>query len=149
MSPSGSKSFYSKVSGITDTNKDGKNRQQIIRKHCQAGQELILKRELDNPYDPNAIGLWIRVGPEMHQIGYVSKNANRNLAIHIDRGAVATATITELTDGTSEKPTIGVNIEITEFRAAMHGPAMTPLTSAILLFIVILVIFLSLYYSNQ
>ena len=48
------RSFPSKVIGVTNSNADGSNRQELIRS-CRAGQRLTLIREPDNPYDPSAV----------------------------------------------------------------------------------------------
>lgn len=99
------KPFFSKVSGVSYPNPDGSSRQEIIKKYCQPGRRLLLIKEPENKYDPNAIAIYIEVGPKKYQIGYVSAAANRDL--HIEDYIV---TIKNITGGTKEQETIGVNL---------------------------------------
>jgi hypothetical protein len=70
------------VTGPTKKNPDGINRQKIIRK-CKSGEEVMLVREPDNPYDGDAIAVFRESG---EQIGYISKKHNKGLAKHLDKG---------------------------------------------------------------
>lgn len=114
----GRKTFNSKVAGVTKNNPDGKNRQGYIEACCKPGQELVLKRELDNPYDSHAIGVWVKFKPwfraeKEFQIGYLNRQVAKEVAEHIDPGGKATARIKNITGGTEGKETLGVNIEVT------------------------------------
>jgi hypothetical protein len=102
------KAFYSKVSGVTYPNDDGSDRQKIIKKNCKPGMPLILQYEPDNKYDKNAIAIFIEVKAKRFQIGYVSSAAARDL--RIER---YTVTIKEITGGTRDQKTLGVNILFT------------------------------------
>jgi hypothetical protein len=44
---------------VTFKNRDGSDRQAIIRKHCWPGMTVDLKREIGNKHDPNAIAAFI------------------------------------------------------------------------------------------
>jgi hypothetical protein len=108
--------FYSKIAGTSHNNPDGSDRQEIIKKYCKSEQPLFLIPEPDNPYDPNAVGVWIEVkklfSTQRYQIGYLpSELVVRDLSKVID-GSL-TAKVKELTGGTRSKPTVGVNIIIT------------------------------------
>lgn len=111
-------SFHSKVAGVTASNADGYPRQKYIRSYCKPGMALILKREPANPHDNNAIGVWVTaralvVFSSEAQIGYLSADVAREVAPYMDKGGKITAKISDVTGGTTAKPTFGVNIEVT------------------------------------
>lgn len=110
--------FYSKVAGVTAKNTDGRSRQKYIRAFCKPGKALILKREPKNPYDANAVGVWVLARVLLFitsevQIGYLNKDVAREVAPHMDAGGRVTAKISEVTGGTRGKSTLGVNIALT------------------------------------
>ena len=70
------------VTGPTKKNPDGTKRENIIKK-CESGEEVMLVREPDNPYDKNAIAVLRESG---EQIGYISRKYNERLAKHLDNG---------------------------------------------------------------
>jgi len=111
--------FHSKVAGVTFKNTDGSSRQDYIRAYCKQGMDLILKREPDNPYDNNAVGVWIKsraliVFTSEVQIGYLNAEVAEEIADYIDNGGTVVGKITEVTGGTHGKPTFGVNILLTK-----------------------------------
>ena len=59
--------FASKVVGVTRHNHDGSDRQ-VIAGQCRQGEELTLRREPDNPQDPNAVAVFRENGD---QVGYL------------------------------------------------------------------------------
>lgn len=97
--------IYSKLSGVTHHNRDGSNRQEIIAGLCYPGQSLLLIRE-PNQYSQDNIGVYVA-----YQVGYVSPELSREIAPLIDAGVPVEARITDITGGTEEKPTRGVNVE--------------------------------------
>ena len=101
--------IYSKLAGVTHTNPDGSNRQDIIDALAHKGQPLILLRE-PNQYSYDNIGVYVAF-----QIGYVNPELAAELAPLIDEGVPIEAQITEITGGTEEKPTQGVNVAFTVF----------------------------------
>jgi hypothetical protein len=108
-------SFFTKVAGVTYRNKDGKSRQRLISQ-CRVGEELVLKREPDNPADPNAIKV-LRVTGE--QLGYVPAHvAASGLASDLDSGERCKCRVASLTGGNGL--TRGVNIEIGEWPEDSH-----------------------------
>jgi hypothetical protein len=109
--------FHSKLAGVTAKNNDGKNRQNYIRTYCKPEMALILKREPDNPYDSNAVAVWINAKTFFFfssevQIGYLNSDIAGEIARHIDGGGIVKAKITEITGGTEKKKSLGVNILI-------------------------------------
>jgi len=109
--------FHSKVAGVTFKNADDSSRQDYIRAYCKAGMTIILKREPNNPYDNNAVGIWIKrrtiINSEV-QIGYLNAEVAEEIADYIDKGGTVVGKIVEVTGGTREKPTFGVNILLTK-----------------------------------
>ena len=109
--------FYSKVVGVAFENPDGSSRQQYIKDYCFSSQPLILKREPNNRYDKNAVGVWIKRKVFLFfeseiQIGYLSAELAEDIAECMDSGGTVEACISEITGGTAEHPTIGVKISI-------------------------------------
>lgn len=98
---------YSKLSGVTHHNADGTSRQEIIAELCYNGQPLLLIRE-PNQYSYNNIGVYIA-----YQVGYVTPEMAEILAPIIDSGSGVDASITDITGGTENKPTRGVNVTYT------------------------------------
>lgn len=68
---------YTKVAGVTFDNDNGTNRQDIIGIYAKEGDTVALVPEPDNPYDANAVGVWLeRKGMfknKRFQIGYLSR----------------------------------------------------------------------------
>ncbi len=113
--------FYSKVAGVTANNPNGNNRQSYIKAFCKPGMPLILKREPDNKFDNNAVGVWIKARALIFftneiQIGYLESDTARSLAGYIDNGGDVKANIAEVTGGKKDKKTFGVNICIQKKR---------------------------------
>jgi hypothetical protein len=99
--------IYSKLSGVTRNNPDGSARQEIISELCYNGQLLWLLRE-PNQYSYNNIGVYVAF-----QIGYVNPELADEIAPLLDEGLHVDAQVVELTGGTPEKPTQGVNVAFT------------------------------------
>jgi hypothetical protein len=98
----------SKVVGVTRHNHDGSDRQDIAR-DCRAGDPLVLRREPDNAQDKNAVAVFRENGD---QVGYLSASVAERLAPLLDADAPFTAVVSEVTGGTEDRPTYGVNIRI-------------------------------------
>ena len=99
--------IYSKLQGVTHTNPDGSKRQDVIAELCYHDQQLLLLRE-PNQYSYNNIGVYVA-----YQIGRVNPELADMLAPLIDEGGVVQAQVTEITGGTEDKPTRGVNVSFT------------------------------------
>lgn len=80
-----------RVAGVTFENRDGTPRQPFV-KRAKKDDRLALRREPDNPFDPNAIAVWW-ADPEGldHQVGYVPRALAALLAPLVDEGATLTA----------------------------------------------------------
>ena len=96
-----------KITGVTFKSRFGEPRQELVTR-CSAGEQLTLIRQPDNPYDPNAIMIC-----RFDDLGFLSKDIAADLAPLMDAGVVSvTATILDLTGGTQEKESTGLNIEL-------------------------------------
>ncbi len=91
-------SFFTKAVGVSF-----EGRQEIV-KSLQEGNAVTLRREANNPHDPNAIALYY----EEQQIGYLKKELAQNLAPVIDQGTVYQAVVSQVTGGDGKN--YGVNI---------------------------------------
>lgn len=98
---------YSKLQGVTRTNRDGSSRQEIIAELCYAGQQLVLMRA-PNQYSENNLDVYVA-----YQVGQINSELADMLAPLLDVGGVVRAEITEITGGSEDKPTRGVNISLT------------------------------------
>ncbi len=114
------RSFYTKVVGVTFSNDDGSDRQDIIRRRCDPGDELMMSSEPDNPHSDHAVAIYLTKkgwfgGVKAYQLGYLSddRGAAQDVFDHIEGGGGGEAQISESTGGTRAKPTLGVNIRIT------------------------------------
>lgn len=65
-----------------------------VRHLLRVGDELVLVREPDNPFDANAV----RVEWHGRKLGYVPKRENAALAWGIDRGAALRARVSRLAE---------------------------------------------------
>jgi single-stranded-DNA-specific exonuclease len=99
--------IYSKLQGVTHTNRDGSERQDVITELCYQGQQLLLMRA-PNQYSHNNLDVYVA-----YQVGHVNPELADLLAPILDQGGVVRAHITEITGGTGDKPTRGVNVSFT------------------------------------
>jgi hypothetical protein len=106
------KRFYSRVAGVTFDNADGSSRQALIRRYARPGQRLLLRPEVENPAEQNATGIYISTAEGTYQIGYITQEANSEVSRCLLDGIPVLAHILEVTGGTREKPTLGLNIEV-------------------------------------
>lgn len=104
--------FYTKVRGVTFENDGGVNRQSLIPL-CRVGQSLALIKDLQNAYDFNAIAVYTFEGD---QLGFLSSD----LSQQFDEEGWAikdwTAIVHEITGGTEDKPSFGLNIYVCKFK---------------------------------
>jgi hypothetical protein len=111
--------FHSKVAGVTASNLNGQSRQNYIRAFCKPGMSASLIREPDNPYDTNAVGVWIKARSLIIftadvQIGYLKADVAPEIARYMDKGGKVSCQITEVTGGNRGKSSLGVNILLTK-----------------------------------
>src|SRR5689334_19445853 len=101
--------FHTKVVGVMQP-----GRQQAIAV-CRAGHSVRLLRERDNPVDANAILVCRADGTPL---GHLSRELAADMAPQLDAGARFDVQISDVTGGTPDKPTHGVNLLITSVRQA-------------------------------
>ena len=103
--------FHTKVVGVTKLNRNGSDRQRIIRR-CRVGEFLDLIPEPDNPYDESAVKVCRMTG---EQLGYLAAGIAAQLHGQIARGRHIDAEISSLTGGGRfSGKARGVNILITK-----------------------------------
>ncbi len=101
---------HTKVRGVSEY--------QDVAEAVDTGDFLVLRRESDNEFDDNAIAIWSDQG----QVGYVGARLAEDLAPEMDAGRSHYATVTEVTGGSPDKPTLGINIEINEWPTEGNAP---------------------------
>lgn len=98
--------FFSKVAGVSHDNADGSSRQAVIRR-CKVGEKLVLDHEEDDKHDPNAVRVCRAEGA---QLGFLKAELAEEVVRLSGRGYLWAAFISDLTGGTRDAPTRGVNL---------------------------------------
>lgn len=104
------RTFATKVVGVTRKNVDDRSRQDVIR-DCVIGDDVLLVPEPDNPVDPDAIAVYRSNG---HQIGYLDARLAGEVSRLIALGGGAGASIADIVGGTEDAPTLGVILQMTK-----------------------------------
>ena len=102
--------IHTKIAGVTHKNEEGRSIQRILKDltgYDPDSLELTLERELNNPYDENAIKVYC----EGEHIGYIKAELAKKLADLVDDGVVS-GSVSEITGGTEGYP-YGCNICLT------------------------------------
>ena len=106
------RSFHSKIFGTFHKNKDGIDRQKILRK-CKIGEKLILKH-VPSSYDKNAVEVYRTTG---EQLGYLSRELAEEITYRLDMDSKVDAEISDLTGGgLFYKKRRGCNVKITKYK---------------------------------
>lgn len=101
-----------KLAGVTATNPDGTDRQVVIRNFCRDGRPLQAVPEPSNPHDPSAVGVWVQASRKLVQVGYIGAHLCEEVADHMRKGGPVNVRILDVTGGTGDKPSFGVNVEL-------------------------------------
>jgi len=101
--------FHTAIAGVTHDNDDGSSRQEILRK-CTIGERLILEHFPLTDH-PNAVKI-LKTNGEM--LGWIRSYVAEGIVEFLNSGGTVRAVITELTGGTTDKKTLGCNIEVIE-----------------------------------
>lgn len=101
-----------KVSGVTFD-----HRQDAIKAHGKRGRKIILVPEPENPVNPEAVAVYLErprtLQKNLHyHIGYLNNKRAAEVQEAWAQSKIVSARVTEITGGTKDKPTCGVNIEI-------------------------------------
>lgn len=88
------------VAGTGYKNSDGSSRRNIIRRFVRDDMPVILRRELHNTHDINAIAVYVSaprlfglLGTTLKQIGYLKASAAISIAKKIDTGESLTGRV--------------------------------------------------------
>jgi hypothetical protein len=95
------------VVGETQTNADGKARQDIIVE-LRPGEDIDLVRERSDASEPNAVRVVSRLG----EIGRLSRTDADTLAPYLDGGGRVSASIAHINGGTSTNSTFNVVLSV-------------------------------------
>ncbi|MBV8298640.1 MAG: DEAD/DEAH box helicase [Candidatus Eremiobacteraeota bacterium] len=98
--------FNTKVVGVSF-----EGRQDVVAA-LRPGDALELRRDPENPYDANAIGVWFGT----LQLGFVKREIAAKIAPNADAGERYTAAVTAVTGGGARS--FGINIYVTRVRSA-------------------------------
>lgn len=98
---------FTKIAGVTKTNDEGINIQEILCTLCP-GDTIWGLKDYRNEFDTNAIKLYSKGGTH---IGYLNRNVAADFAPLVDEGADVYGRIREITGGTNGK-CFGCNIEV-------------------------------------
>lgn len=99
---------FSKVVGVTFPNDNGSERQAII-KRCKTGELLVLKHD---PYNKYSIFSTAVCRMNREQLGNAPEFLAERIVNEIEDGFNAIGVLAEVTGGTFDKPTYGVNFVV-------------------------------------
>jgi len=107
----GASGFNTKLAGVSF-----EGRQDVVA-GVRAGAALDLRRDPQNAYDPNAIGVWFG----NLQLGFVKRGIAARIAPNIDAGERYTAEVTAVTGGGARA--FGINVYVTRLREPVATPS--------------------------
>jgi len=84
-----SRTFLAKVAFVADSNEDGTNRQEILKK-CQKGEPLRFVLETEDPDDPRGVAVFRTTG---ERLGYIEEYRSGGCWLHLARGGEMSASI--------------------------------------------------------
>nr|DAW15427.1 MAG TPA: ATP dependent helicase [Caudoviricetes sp.] len=95
--------YRSKIVGTTF-----ENRQDILA-HLEGSEDLRVRREPENQYDPRAVAVDVDIKGKWYPVGYIAKDKNKDIAEALDAGREVEIKISEVTGGDKGK-NLGMNI---------------------------------------
>ena len=95
--------YHSKIVGTTF-----ENRQDILA-HLEGNEDLRVRREPENQYDPRAVAVDVDIKGKWYPVGYIAKDKNKDIAEALDAGRDVEIKISEVTGGDKGK-NLGMNI---------------------------------------
>lgn len=95
--------YHSKIVGTTF-----ENRQDILA-HLEGDENLRVRREPENQYDPRAVAVDVDIKGKWYPVGYIAKDKNKDIAEALDAGREVEISISEVTGGDKGK-NLGMNI---------------------------------------
>ena len=114
------------VKGVTFADEEsGQDRQAFIRSLPDAPFVLQPKLEPDNPYDANAIGLWVTRetgdGSRTCRVGYISRDLSADLAPRMRAGQELLVTGVKRPVLVGLRPIVAIDITISVLRRRRTG----------------------------
>ncbi|MBQ2897924.1 MAG: HIRAN domain-containing protein [Clostridia bacterium] len=103
--------FYTKVAGITFEGREELVEELYEDGELDVGQQLILERRPDNPFDSNAVAV---VHPSGATLGFIPKEKAAIMSPKMYRGTHYTAEVTAVTGGSGYDSHYGINLLIKE-----------------------------------
>lgn len=100
--------IHSKVYGISHKNKDGSERQ-TSASNCYKGELLDLNIEWNEEYQEKALKVFTSKGK---QTGFKRHEFAQDLLGYLEDGYLFEVYVSEVTGGSKDKPTLGININI-------------------------------------
>ena len=104
---------FAKIAGVSFPNDDGSERQTIIR-NCTAGEQLLLEHDRNNSYSIYATKILRTNG---QQLGHAPEYLAQRIVDRLEDGFHVTSLITQLTGGTHDRPTRGVNVLVLYYQS--------------------------------
>lgn len=102
-----------KIAGVTFADPaTGINRQEIIRNYVRSGDPLRIALDDDIPGHPEAVAIWFDRNGTQYHIGYLYHVQAVRVRKALQRGDNVEAMVKDVTGGTDDSPTLGVNIVI-------------------------------------
>lgn len=95
--------YHSKIVGTTFD-----NRQDILA-HLEGNENLRVRREPENQYDPRAVAVDVDIKGKWYPVGYIAKDKNKDIAEALDAGREVEIKISGVTGGDKGK-NLGMNI---------------------------------------
>jgi hypothetical protein len=108
---------FAKVAGVSFPNDDGSERQEIVTR-CFAGEQLILQHDAYNEYSIFATKV-LRLNGE--QLGHAPEYLAQRIVERAEQGYAACGVLLDVTGGTFDKPTRGVNLVVLYFDSTVTG----------------------------
>jgi len=106
------KIIRTKVVGVSFKNDDGSQRQTNIKQHCKSGDEITFTLG-KAPSGAHALAVFVVKNSKTYQIGNLKQElVNDLLSDMAGKNKLFNGRILDVTGGTPDKPSLGVNIEI-------------------------------------
>lgn len=118
---------FAKVAGVSFANDNGSERQSIIKK-CKPGEILYLRHDILNEYSSFAIKILRENG---EQIGHAPEYLAERICAEVDCGYHAIGLLKDITGGTHDRPTLGVNFGVFFFAPDVPIPELEKYAQAV------------------
>jgi hypothetical protein len=117
--------YNSKLVGVTF-----EGRQAVIST-LTGKEQLRVRREADNEYDPNAVAVDVLKGEEWLPIGYIAKDKNLEIAKSMDADIPVEIVLSTITGGDGKSFGVNIELQYKEAPAAKTAPVKTEAKKAV------------------